>query len=185
MRCLAPAFAAALLALPAWADPLPSIVPTHDVSGTYQLTDPDGTQLIAVEYSVNANVLRLAPQSGGNYILYDFNANDAKMVLPSLQHYYEQPDIVSKIQKIEADINSGRSNAVAGGTETIGGETCTDYTPASNADGTVICITSDGIILKLVSPNGTSFVAQSFAGNLVPPTDLQVPPGYTELTAPP
>ena len=185
MRCLVPAFAAACLALPAWADQLPSLSPTHDVSGIYQLTNSNGTQFIAVEYSKGANMLRLAPQNGGNYVLYDFNINDAKTVLPSLQHYYEQTDIVSKVQKIESDINAATANVTAGATETVAGDSCTDYTAAGTANGSVICITSDGIILKFIGANGSSFVAQSLSSNPVPDADMQLPAGYTELTAPP
>ncbi|WP_298263807.1 hypothetical protein [Acidocella sp.] len=193
MRRLATALAATLLAMPALADPLPSLVPSHDVSGIYLFTNARGPQTIAVEYSKSANVLRLTPQSGATaalyagdaYILYDFNADDAKIILPQLQHYLEQPALVTEMQAVEGDISNGNGEVTAGATETIAGQDCTDYISTSAASqGAMLCVTPDGLLLKFTAANGDSAVAQSLSYDEVPLDDVELPPGDTLLPTP-
>ncbi len=184
MRRLIPALAATLLATPALAGQMPNLVPSHDVTGSYLVTSREGARTVMVEYSKSANVLRLSPRNGQGYLLYDFSSRDAKMVLPEMQRYMDQPGFARRAQALQAaDGNNVRISKT--GTETIAGHECTDYTATNTTKGTssTFCVTAGGVLLKLASP-GTSAVAQSISYDTVPATDVQLPAGYTQLAMP-
>lgn len=187
MRCLMPALAVTLLAAaPAFANSMPNLIPAHDVSGTYLVTGNEGTQTITVEYSKSANVLRLNPQSNAGYILYNFTAKDAKMVMPQMQRYMDRPEMARRAAALQGKANGDDVTVEKGGVETIAGHDCTDYTATDKTRGTssTLCVTDDGILLKLTSDKGGSVVAQTVSYAPVPAADVQVPPGYSEFVMP-
>src|SRR6516165_2717835 len=118
MRRLIPAVAATLIAVPAWADQMPNLIPEHDVTGTYLITSQGESHTMTVQYSKSANVLRLDPQGGQGYILYDFAAHDAKMVMPDMQRYIDQPALASRAQALQGG-NGDNVTITKTGTETI------------------------------------------------------------------
>ncbi len=193
MRCLIPALAATLLAAPALilaavpadADPMPNLIPAHDVSGTYLVNGKTGPKTITIEYSKAAGVLRLTPQDGAGYLLYDFAAHDAKMVMPQMQRYMEQPSVADQARQLQTAANGGNVSIAKGATETIAGKDCTDYTATNKAKGTssTLCVTDDGVLLKLTSGDGSA-VAQSVSYDAVPESDVQVPAGYIQFAMP-
>jgi hypothetical protein len=185
MRCLVPALAATVLAGPAFAGSMPSLIPTHDVSGTYLVTGQDGARTVSVEYSKSANVLRINMQNGGGYILYDFTAKDGKMVMPQMQRYMDSPEMAHRAEAIQDKADSHDVSVVKGGTETIAGHECTDYTATDKTKGTssTMCVTDDGVLLKIASDNGGG-VAQTISYATVPAADVQVPAGYTPFVMP-
>jgi hypothetical protein len=186
MRRFMPVLAATLLAGPAFANEMPNLIPAHDVSGTYLINGKDGAKTVTVEYSKSANVLRINPQSDAGYILYDFGAKDAKMVMPQMQRYMDRPEMADRAEALEGKASGDDVSVVKGGTETIAGHDCTDYTVTNKTKGTssTLCVTSDGVLLKLSSSEGGSIVAQSLSYNAVPASDVQVPPGYSQFVMP-
>lgn len=184
MRRLIPVVAATLLATPALAGQMPNLIPSHDVTGNYLVTSREGTHTVTVEYSKAANVLRLNPQNGQGYLLYDFSAHDAKMVLPEMQRYMDQPGFARRAQALQ-DANGDTVSVSKTGTETIAGHECTDYTATNKTRGTssTLCVTADGVLLKLASAD-TSAVAQSISYATVPAGDVQIPAGYAQLAMP-
>jgi len=186
MRCLIPALAATLLATPVWADSMPSLIPAHDVSGLYLVTGKDGQKTITVEYSKSAGVLRLTPPGGAGYLLYDFAAHDAKMVLPQMQRYMDQPAVAARAQALQGHGNGDDVSIATGATETIAGHDCTDYTATDKTKGTssTLCVTDDSVLLKLTSDDGSTVVAQSVSYKSVPAADVTVPPAFTQFLMP-
>jgi hypothetical protein len=186
MRFVISALAATLLALPAVADQMLSLIPAHDVSGTYLFTTNNGPKTMTVEYSKAVNVLRLNPQGGTGYILYDFTAKDAKMVMPQMQRYMDEPQIAGRAASIQGSGNGDDVSVAKGGSETIAGHDCTDYTATDHTKGTssTLCVTDDGVLLKMSSSEGDSAVAQSVSYAAVPEADVQVPPGYSAFAMP-
>lgn len=184
MRRLIPALAATLLAAPALADQMPNLIPAHDVTGTYLVTAQNGPKNVTVEYSKSANVLRLNPQGGAGYLLYDFGAHDAKMVMPDMQKYMDQPNLAKRAQALQG-ANGDNITIAKNGTETIAGHECTDYTATDKTKGTssTLCVTEDGVLLKLASPD-SSVVAQTISYDAVPEADVTLPAGYTALAIP-
>jgi hypothetical protein len=188
MRCLIPALAATLLAAPALADPMPNMIPAHDVSGTYLIMNKPGPQTLTVQYSKSANILRVNTPQGGGYILYDFGTKDAKMVMPQMQRYMDETQMASQVAPPVPAGGAANNNIsiTKGGTEAIAGHDCTDYTATDSTKGTTstMCVTDDGIILSLLSSNGDKIVAQTISYAPVPDADVQLPAGYTEFTMP-
>jgi hypothetical protein len=184
MRRLIPALAATLLAAPALADQMPNLIPAHDVTGTYIITSQGTPSTVTVQYSKSANALRLDPQTGQGYILYDFGAHDAKMVMPDMQRYMDQPALADRAQALQGS-NGDDVTITKGSTETIAGHACTDYTATDKTKGTSssLCVTDDGVLLKLSSADANA-VAQSVSYDDVPEANVQLPAGYTELTMP-
>lgn len=190
MRRFRSALAASLLATPLLAGParaesMPNLVPAHDVSGIYLITGQNGTKTITVEYSKAANTLRLNPQERAGYILYDFTSKDAKMVMPQMQRYMDRPEVASRAQLLQGKVGGDDVTIAQTGTETIAGHRCTDYTATDHTKGksVTLCVTGDGVLLKLVSDKNT-VVAQSLSYAPVPAADVVVPPGYTQFTMP-
>lgn len=185
MRSLVPALAVTLLAAPAFAGSLPNLVPAHDVSGTYLVTGQNSSKTVTVEYSKSADVLRINPPNGAGYILYNFAAKDAKMVMPQMQRYMDRPEVASRVAALQGKENGDDVSIVKSGTETIAGHACTDYTATNKTKGTssTICVTDDGVLLKIASDKGSA-VAQSISYGAVPAADVQVPPGYTQFVMP-
>jgi hypothetical protein len=165
---------------------MPSLIPAHDVSGSYLVSGQDGPKTITVEYSKSANVLRLTPQDGAGYLLYDFAAKDAKMVLPQMQRYMDQPAVASRAQALQSGGNGDDVSIAKGAAETIAGHACTDYTATDKTKGTssTLCVTDDSVLLKLTSGDGSSVMAQSVSYKSVPAADVTVPPGFTQFIMP-
>jgi hypothetical protein len=188
MRCLMPALAVTLMAAPALADSMPNIIPAHDVSGTYLIINKPGPQTLTVEYSKSANILRVNTPQGGGYILYDFGSKDAKMVMPQMQRYIDETQMASQFAPTPhtGGTDGGNVSITTGGTETIAGHDCTDYTATDATKGTTstMCVTDDGVILSLLSSNGDKIVAQTISYGTVPDADVQLPPGYTKFAMP-
>lgn len=182
--------AAALLAGSAFASPalasaMPNLIPTHDISGTYLVTGQQGPKLMKVAYSKSANTLRIDPPGGQAYILYDFSTKDGKMVLPQMQRYMDRPEMANRADAIEGKADGDDVTITKAGTETIAGHECTDYTAANKTKNTsaTLCVTDDGVLLKLASANGSA-VAQTISYGTVPPASVQVPAGYTPFVMP-
>jgi hypothetical protein len=179
--------AAAILAAPAMAASLPNMQPAHDVSGSYLITTEKGPRSITIEYGRSANILRVnLPGPRGAYILYDFTAKDAKMVMPQMQRYMDASRMAAGVAARTRVSSAESANITQTGTETIAGHTCQDYQIANPAKATIttICVTDDGVILSLLAPNGDKILAQSVSYSPVNPTDLQLPPGYTQFQRP-
>jgi len=185
MRTLAAILAATLLATPVFADPMPNLIPAHDISGTYLVSGKAGPKTITIEYSKAAGVLRLTPPGGAGYLLYDFTAKDAKMVMPQMQRYMDQPSVADQAKQLQGASNGNNVSVAKTGTETIAGKTCTDYTATNKTKSTssTLCVTDDGVLLKITSDNGSA-VAQSISYNAVPESDVQVPANYEQFVMP-
>jgi hypothetical protein len=172
----------------------PSIVPQHDVSGTYLVTSPTkGPQTFSVEYSKAANSARFNPPGGEGYMLYDFTAHDGKMVMPQMQRYMDMPSMAAREEELGGGAGGGTTGGTHDnvtvteiGTKTIAGHDCTNYKATDTTKGTwsTLCVTSDGVLLELISDKGDTVEAQSVSYDPVPEADLQVPAGYTEFVMP-
>ena len=176
------------LATPALADPITNMVPTHDLTGTYQMNTNHGPQTMAVEYSAALRGLRITPQGGQAYILYDFTTHDAKMVMPQMQKYMDQPKLSAQANAVQGDRNGPPANVVitTGGSATIAGHDCTNtkFTNTKTGESSTLCVTDDGVILQITSSNGHQITAQSISYAPVPEADVQLPAGYTQFVIP-
>jgi hypothetical protein len=194
MRILSATLVATFLATPAliftaapvMAESMPNLIPAHDLSGSYTATGKEGPRTITVEYSKSANVLRITTQDGQGYLLYDFAAKDAKMVLPQMQRYMDQPSVASRAEALQGGTKGDDVSITTGATEAIAGHTCTDYNATDKTKGTssTLCVTDDSVLLKLTSSDGDSVVAQSISYTPVPEADVTVPPGYQPFVMP-
>ncbi len=176
------------LATPALADPIPGMVPTHDLTGTYLMNTSQGPRTMAVEYSAALRALRVTPQGGQGYILYDFTTHDAKMVMPQMQKYMDQPKLSAQARAVQGDRNGPPNNVIitTGDSTTIAGYGCTNtkFTNTKTGESSTLCITPDGVILQITSPNGHQITAQSISYSPVSQADVQLPAGYTQFVMP-
>jgi hypothetical protein len=177
----------------ALADPLPDLTPARDFSGNYQMTSSNGAKNFAVEYNAAARTVRVTPPDGPGYFLYDFNARDAKMVMPQLQKYMDQPALSARAQALEPQDTGGSAagspskvEVTSTGALTIAGYQCqnTKITDTSNGHWSQLCVTSDGVLLQVLSSDGNQITAQSISYAAVPLADVTVPGGYTPLVIP-
>ena len=186
--------ALSLAASGALAGPFPNLTPARDFSGNYQMTSNDGAKDFAVEYSAAARAARITPPQGPGYFLYDFTLRDAKMVIPQMQKYMDQPALSAQAQALQqqgagAPAPAGtpsQMQVTSMGNQTIAGYACqnTKITDTSNGHWTQLCATSDGVLLQLLSSSGERITAQSISYAAVPVEDVTVPDGYTQLAVP-
>jgi hypothetical protein len=181
----------------ALADPLPNFVPAHDLTGTYVMTSPkgDGPKQLAVEYSAALRIARITPDQGDGYILYDFGAHDAKMVMPPMQRYMDMPQLAAQANLIQG-AGGNPPPAASGpptmprieylGTKTIIGHDCrvTKVTDPNDGHWSQICGTPDGVILEVTTDESDEIIAKAISYAPIAPADVQIPPGYTAFAMP-
>ena len=170
----------------ALADPMPKMVPEHDLSGTYLLTTPkEGTRSFSVEYSKSADIVRFNLPGASSYILYDLAAKDAKTVIPRMKSYFDQPSVAARAQALQAGGGTGEGATVVG-SKSIAGHECTNYKVTNPSKGTwsTFCTTADGVILEIANSDSTHAIAQTVSYDTVPAADVQVPPDYTQVMIP-
>jgi hypothetical protein len=190
MRLLVPALAATLTALPALAAQPPSIVPTRDFSGTYQVTSPSNPtpQIFSVEYSAALQSVRFDNPDKQGYVIYDAATKDAKLVMPQMQRYMDQPMVTGRMQEMQNGGGTDGDNisVSADGTRVVAGQSCANTKITDNTKGTwsEICTTSDNVLLAVDSSDGSHVVAQNISYTPVPAADLTVPAGYTQFVIP-
>jgi hypothetical protein len=178
-----------------WADELPNFTPAHDFSGNYLMSGNGEPKTLAVEYGAGPRIARITPEGNGGYILYDFAAHDAKMVIPPMRQYMDMPELAEQANLLQGAHGNPMPDETGAparpeiqdlGPETIAGRICemTKVTDANDGKWSEICTTHDGVILEIKTSQGDDIVAQAISYGAVPVADLQVPAGYSGFGMP-
>ena len=141
MRAL---LAACLFATPA-AAAAPLLVPTRDVTVTYNVRPRDHAPLdVRVSIAAGGERLRITAENLPTAFLVDRRAHVATVLLPMLKMFttvkigdYDPRDTVLR-----------GAQFVRGGREVVAGRMCTDWTAQSPKGRARACITEDGVILR-------------------------------------
>jgi hypothetical protein len=170
---------------PAFAQPLPAHLPTHDVAVTYRVDAP-GRKGVPREarlaYSAESGRIRLESPDLPGFLIVDPARDRMTMVMTIARVFTQRPLQRSAAAGFLADADAHFTPV---GTDVVAGRRCTVWqVQAREAQGTA-CLTSDGVLLRGQGQNshGVGGSVQAIAIEDAPQSpDLFVtPPGFRLL----
>jgi hypothetical protein len=147
LSCLA-ACGFCLVAVAAYADDHPPLVPTRDAAVTYRVSGAgkNGQDAILHMYlKAGGNLLRIDTPGNHGYAIIDRRNKEMYMVIDAQRMYVELPagDIGDRAFMLTDSMKFRRK-----GTDTVAGYTCTIWdVQAQDGSGTA-CVTDDGVMLR-------------------------------------
>ena len=186
-RMLLLAMTALALAEPARADDKPAMVPQRDVDVHYQIAGktPDAQpRQQRIRWSVAQARMRIDPPSPGLYMIGNFQTGRMEVVKPADQS-------VLDMGPGSFDPHADASFRKLGGDQ-VGGLACTNWQTADNGgQPTVLCLTSDGVMLRashgdqvLVEANSVSYGPQDPAAFTAPESFRRISPAAPPPASP-
>lgn len=171
---------AALMATPALAADRPPTIPLRDVDVTYQVAQPaqGGPPLIQrMRWSVATGRLRVDPPSPGLYMIVDYTAKRMSVVKVADRAVLDVPTAAPGLPGAPAGAYAIRDRAV------VAGLPCTNWltTDAAGRD-TLLCLTSDGVMLRASQGGRTLLVANAISYGPQDPAAFSPPAGYTHVS---
>ncbi len=165
-----------------WAPPgladQPLLRPSRDVDVTYRAATPQGGREIGqrVRWLAASQIVRIDPPSAGVHVIIDYVARRMSVVRDATRSVVEMaaPD------NLDGVIGSGAASGfVRGGTATVAGQTCTEWrTLDLEAHPAVVCITSDGVLLRAGTADQVRVSAVSVLYAPQDPAAFRVPADY-------
>ncbi len=158
----------------------PALFPQRDVSVTYQ-TEQGGRVLEQqLRWSSKARRLRIDPPAAGMFVLVDYAAHRMQIVRERDRSFTEM-DAPASLPGLGAP-SAGRYTQ--GADDRIAGLPCTEWTVATDGEPAGICVTPDGVLLRVRM--GTRTVATASVVSYAPQdvTLFRVPDGYARAVPP-
>ena len=184
MRHFATGCLVLLLITPAWAQSRPKTFPTRDVTVTYQ---DSKNHPMTIEFGAAAGRIRVSGISGqGEYAIIEPHGNAMFIVTPARHVAIRLPESPQMRDLInQRDLSDFRR----AGSATVAGVSCTRWDVHSAQGNDEICITGDGVMLRVrrltgAGPGNGMLQAIKVDYHSVPASDFEVPPGYQTVTVP-
>ncbi|MBV9735671.1 MAG: hypothetical protein JO209_07150 [Acidisphaera sp.] len=159
----------------------PQTLPTRDVDITYRITRGGQTMQERTHWLAAGEVQRIDPPDGGDtYMIMDHHDRQVAMVNANAR------TVVELTAPPPGPLEPGSAAAFArGGEETVAGLTCTDWqTQAADAPA-VLCLTPDGVLLRLQAAGATLVEATSVQYAPADPAEFRIPADYRHVTPQP
>ena len=178
---LTSAFALLLAASPLGAEEptTPPVLPTRDVDITYRSTPLDQPTIVEHRrWSASARLVR-SEGPDKSTTLYDRDAHEITIINPKNRTYLKLEGSLRQPMDPEKGEPLKR-----GGESVIAGLHCTEWSWIQDAETRTVCLTPDGVMLRLVVDGKTVMQALSVKYGRQPPELFRVPPDYTPALAP-
>lgn len=158
----------------------PTMLPTRDVDVTYDLKDQGQVLHQRMRWDVKDKLLRVDPPVAGLYTIQDFGRNVMDVVRDQDRIVLEMP--ASRMVLPGAD--GGTFSLL--GEDKVAGLDCTEW-QLKDPGGleTQLCVTADGVLLRLRAGERVLLQASSVAFATQPASVFQPPADYTRTTKPP
>jgi hypothetical protein len=181
LRSLPPIATLALLLAgpPVSAEEQQALLPTRDVDIVYQITRPDQPTIIERRRWLASERLVRADGPGKSTTLFDRDAHEITVLNPKNRTYLKLEGTLRQ----PLDPEKGRA-LTRGGESVVAGLHCTDWTWTEDVETHIVCLTPDGVLLRLVVDGKTVMQARSVSYGRQPAALFQVPPGYAPALAP-
>ncbi len=158
----------------------PQLHPSRDVDVTYRAAAADKVEQ-RVRWLAASQVMRIDPPTPGLYVIIDYVARRMSVVREATRSVVEMaaPDSM-------AGLPSGERSAsyVRHGEATVAGLGCTEWqTVDRDAHPTLVCITSDGVLLRAATPEQMLVSAVSVTYGPQDPAAFRVPADYARHAA--
>jgi len=163
----------------------PVLVPTRDVAVTYRM-DAGGRMLEQrMRWSAAAKRMRVDPPTPGIFVLIDYVAHRMEVVREPERSFVEMA-APATLPGMGAPATESRGGGyVRGGADEVLGMACTDWTTRDSKDRvTEICVTADGVLLRVRVDGRVRADAARVEYGPQDPALFQLPQGYTRMTQP-
>ena len=184
-RCLRRVVSAAALASLLAGSPLgaeerpPSLLPTQDVDISYQITRPDQPKIVQRRRWSASDRLVRSEGPDKSTTLYDRDAHEITVLNPKNRTYVKLEGSLRQ----PLDPEKGKT-LKRGGDSLVAGLHCTDWSWTEDAETHTVCLTPDGVMLRLVVDGKTAMQALSVKYGRQPAELFRVPPDFTPALAP-
>ena len=176
-----PATAVVLLLLgsPLRAQGAPLLFPTRDVDITYDVTRPQQPKIRQrVRWLASEHLQRIDGPDKSTTI-YDRKAHVVTLLSTATRTYRRLEGAPPGPMEPEAGAKFTR-----GGEAEVAGLHCVDWSWMEDVEKHTVCVTADGVLLRVVIDGATVIQARSVAYGPQNPKLFQVPPNYTPALAP-
>jgi hypothetical protein len=156
----------------------PPMTATRDATVVYQTTGREAGQAIEISFGAASGLMRIDNPSIAGYAIVDRKGRRMTVVMTEMRMFMEmaaagmpgQPNLP------EEDAKFTRK-----GTDTIAGQSCTVWDfAAPNGTGSV-CLTSDGILLRARTNDGSGMDATKVSYAAVPAANFSPPAGFMKM----
>ncbi len=167
------------LAAAAQSPPQPELAPTRDVDITYVLTRPHEPRFRErVRWRAAEHLERIDGPDRSTTIV-DRGNGEITLVMPA-SRTYRKLDAVPR-QPVEPERNAVLHR---GGEAVVAGERCVEWSWVEDAETRILCVTADGVALRLIVGGKTVVEARSVSYRPQSAELFKVPPGYAPALAP-
>ncbi len=156
----------------------PQMLPTRDVDISYQITRPDQPTIVERRRWLASERLVRADGPDKSATIFDRNAHEITVLNPANRTYLK----LEGAQRLPLDPEKGKT-LKRGGESVVAGLHCTDWSWMEDVEAHTVCLTSDGVLLRLVVDGKTVMQARSVSYARQQVQLFQVPPDYTPAFA--
>ncbi len=173
------ALAALLVASPLRAEEQPpQELPTRDVDISYQITRPHQPTIIQRRRWLASERLVRVDGPGKSATIYDRNRHEITVLNLANRTYLK----LEGAPRLPLDPEKGEP-LTRGGQSVVAGLHCTDWSWTEDVETHSVCLTPDGVLLRLVVGGKTVMQARSISYAQQPAELFQVPRNYTPALA--
>ncbi len=180
-RSLPPMAVLALLLAgsPVRAEEQQPLLPTRDVDISYEITRPGQPKIVQRRrWSASERLVR-SEGPDKSTTLYDRDAHEITIINPKNRTYLKLEGSLRQ----PLDPEKGKA-LKRGGDSVVAGLHCTDWSWTDDAETHTVCLTPDGVMLRLVVDGKTVMQALSVKYDRQPVELFRVPPNYAPALAP-
>jgi len=157
----------------------PPLLPTRDVDISYRSTRPDQPTIVERRRWSASDRLMRSEGPDKSTTLYDRDAHEITVLNPKNRTYLKLEGSLRQ----PLDPEKGKP-LKRGGESVVAGLHCTDWSWTEDAETHTVCLTPDGVMLRLVVDGKTVMQALSVKYDRQPAELFRVPPNYTPALAP-
>ncbi len=156
----------------------PQELPTRDVDISYQITRPDQPTIMQRRRWLASERLVRVDGSDKSATIYDRSAHEITVLNFANRTYLK----LEGAPRLPLDPEKGEA-LTRGGEFVVAGLHCTDWLWTEDVETHTVCLTPDGVLLRLVVDGKTVMQARSVSYARQPAELFQVPPNYTPALA--
>jgi hypothetical protein len=156
----------------------PEVLPTRDVDITYKVTRPNGPPVVQrARWLASEHLERV--DGAQSSTLFDRNKNEVTVLNPVNRTYRK----LEGVPRQPMDPKKGGA-LTRGDDVTIAGLKCTNWSWTEETEEHTVCLTPDGVMLRLVVDGETMMQAQSVTYHREPADIFEIPSKYSPALAP-
>jgi hypothetical protein len=161
------------------AEERPQLLPTRDVDITYSVTRPHQPKTRERVRWLASDHLQRVDASGRSTTIFDRNTHEVTLLVSANRTYRKLDGLPRQAQEPEPDAVLKR-----GPDAIVAGLPCTEWSWLEDVESHTVCVTADGVVLRLVVDGQTFTEAQSVKYAPQKAELFQVPRDYSPALAP-